>query len=122
MNKEYLELYTDYLLSTFGHATATGLSDVVNGQVSHDQVTRFLAQGEYTSKDLWQEVKATVRKVERENAVLIFDDTVQEKPYTDENEVMCWHYDPARDERCKVSICSTACTMWMISPFQWPLN
>ena len=93
MNKEYLELYTDYLLSTFGHATATGLSDVVNGQVSHDQVTRFLAQGEYTSKDLWQEVKATVRKVERENAVLIFDDTVQEKPYTDENEVMCWHYD-----------------------------
>jgi len=50
MNKEYLELYTDYLLSTFGHATATGLSDVVNGQVSHDQVTRFLAQGEYTSK------------------------------------------------------------------------
>ena len=93
MNKEYLELYTDYLLSTFGHATATGLSDVVNGQVSHDQVTRFLAQGEYTSKDLWQEVKATVRKVEQENAVLIFDDTVQEKPYTDENEVMCWHYD-----------------------------
>ena len=45
------------------------------------------------SKDLWQEVKATVRKVKQENAVLIFDDTVQEKPYTDENEVMCWHYD-----------------------------
>ena len=30
---------------------------------------------EYTSKDLWLEVKATVRKVEREDAVLIFDDT-----------------------------------------------
>ena len=29
---------------------------------------------------------------ERDEAVLIFDDTVQEKPYTDENEVMCWHY------------------------------
>jgi hypothetical protein len=25
----------------------------------------------------------------RDEAVLIFDDTVQEKPYTDENEVMC---------------------------------
>ena len=24
---------------------------------------------------------------------MIFDDTVQEKPYTDENEVMCRHYD-----------------------------
>ena len=96
MNKEYLELYTDYLLSTFGHATATGLSAMVSGQVSHDQITRFLSGDEYTSKDLWLEVKTTVRKVEREDAVLIFDDTVQEKPYTDENEVMCWHYDHSK--------------------------
>lgn len=96
MNKEQLELYTDYLLSTFGYATATGLSAMVNGQVSHDQVTRFLSGAEHTSKDLWQEVKATVRKVEREDAVLVFDDTVQEKPYTDENEVMCWHYDHSK--------------------------
>ena len=96
MSKEHLELYTDYLLSTFGYATATGLSALVNGQVSHDQITRFLSEKEYTSKDLWQETKGTVRKVERENAVLIFDDTVQEKPYTDENEVMCWHYDHSK--------------------------
>src|SRR5512133_3936526 len=93
MNKERLELYTDYLLSTFGYATATGLSEMVNGQVSHDQVTRFLSAREYTSKDLWHEVKPMVRKVEREDAALILDDTIQEKPYTDENEVMCWHYD-----------------------------
>jgi hypothetical protein len=53
MDKEQLELYTDYLLSTFGYATATGLSAMVNGQVSHDQVTRFLSGDEYTSKDLW---------------------------------------------------------------------
>jgi hypothetical protein len=63
MDKEHLELYTDYLLSTFGYATATGLSAMVNGQVSHDQITRFLSGEEYTSKDLWLEVKATVRKV-----------------------------------------------------------
>ncbi len=96
MNKERLELYTDYLLSTFGHATATGLSTLVNGQVSHDQITRFLSDRVYTSKDLWQEVKATVRQVERDDALLIFDDTIQEKPYTDENEVMCWHYDHSK--------------------------
>ena len=96
MNKEHLELYTDYLLSTFGKTTATDLSALVNGQVSHDQVTRFLSEEEYTSKELWQEVKSTVRKVEREDAVLIFDDTIQEKPYTDENEVMCWHYDHSK--------------------------
>ena len=37
-----------------------------------------------------------MRKIENEEAVLIFDDTVQEKPYTDENEVMCWHYDHSK--------------------------
>ena len=96
MNKEYLELYTDYLISTFGYATATGFSRMVEGEVSHDQMTRFLSEEEYTSKDLWLEVKGTVRQVEREDGVLIFDDTVQEKPYTDENEVMCWHYDHSK--------------------------
>jgi hypothetical protein len=96
MNKEYLELYTDYLLSTFGYATATGLSQMVEGQISHDQITCFLSGEEQTSKDLWLQVKATVRKVEREDGVLIFDDTIQEKPYTDENEVMCWHYDHSK--------------------------
>ena len=96
MDKEKLELYTDYLISTFGYATATGLSRMVEGQVSHDQITRFLSQETYTSKDLWLQVKATVREVEREDGVLIFDDTIQEKPHTDENEVMCWHYDHSK--------------------------
>ena len=93
MDKKELELYTDYLLSTFGAATATGLSAMVGGEVSHDQVTRFLSKREYTSKDLWKQVKATVRQIEQEDGVLIFDDTIQEKAWTDENEVMCWHYD-----------------------------
>ena len=96
MNKEYLELYTDYLISTFGYATATGLSRMVEGQVSHDQITRFLSKKMYTSKELWLQVKPTVRQVERADGVLIFDDTIQEKPYTDENEVMCWHYDHSK--------------------------
>jgi hypothetical protein len=96
MDKEKLELYTDYLISTFGYATATGLSKMLAEQISHDQITRFLSQEEYTSKELWQEVKGTVRKIEREDGVLIFDDTIQEKPYTDENEIMCWHYDHSK--------------------------
>ena len=64
MKKIDLELYSDYLLSTFGAATATGLSAMVNGEVSHDRVSRFLAQRDYTSKDLWLQVKSTVRPVE----------------------------------------------------------
>jgi hypothetical protein len=93
MKKAELELYTDYLLSTFGQTTATGLSAMVNGEISHDQVTRFLSEREYTSKDLWCQVKPTVRQVERDDGVLIFDDTIQGKEYTDENDIMCWHFD-----------------------------
>jgi SRSO17 transposase len=93
MKKSDLDLYTDYLLSTFGAATATGLSGMVDGDVSHDHITRFLSEEEYTSKTLWRQVKSMVRSVENEEGVLIFDDTIQEKAWTDESELMCWHYD-----------------------------
>jgi hypothetical protein len=93
MTNSNLDLYTDYLLSTFGAATATGLSAMVEGEVSHDKITRLLSEQDYTSKDLWHQVKSTVRRVERDDGVLIFDDTIQEKAWTDESELMCWHYD-----------------------------
>ena len=48
MKKSDLDLYTDYLLSTFGAATATGLSGMVDGDVSHDHITRFLSEEEYS--------------------------------------------------------------------------
>ena len=69
---------------------------MLDGDISHDQVTRFLSERTYTSKDLWLEVKPTIRKIESDEGVLLFDDTMQEKPYTDENEVMCWHYDHSK--------------------------
>jgi hypothetical protein len=93
MKKANLDLYTDYLLSTFSAATATGLSAMVNGDVSHDQVTRFLSAQAYTSKDLRPQAKPTVRSIELDDGVLIFDDTIQEKAWTDESELMCWHYE-----------------------------
>ena len=93
MNKQMLDLYTDYLISSFSYTTATGLASMTNDAVSHDKVTRFLSGEEYNSKDLWQLVKSTVRKIEAEEGVLSLDDTIQEKPYTDENEIITWHYD-----------------------------
>lgn len=101
MDKQQLELYTDFLLSNCGCATATGLSAMVDGEVSHDQVTRFLSAREYTSKDLWREVKTTVRQMERVDGVLIFDDTICEKAWTDENAVVCWHYDHSKGRSVK---------------------
>ncbi|GMT43836.1 MAG: hypothetical protein IEMM0003_0655 [bacterium] len=90
---DYLELYTDYLISGNSYATATGLSAMMDNKVSHDQITRFLSKNEFTSKELWKKVKTTVREVETDDACLIFDDTVQEKKWTDESEIMCWHFD-----------------------------
>ena len=88
-----LELYTDYLLSSFGATTATGLSAMVQGDVSHDRITRFLSRQDYTSKDMGRQVKAMVLQVEDVQSVLIFDDTIQEKAWTYESDLICWHHD-----------------------------
>ena len=88
-----LDLYTDYLLSSFGQTTATGLSRVLDGNISHDKITRLLSENSFNSKDLWSEVKPLVREFENDEAFLIFDDSLLEKPYTDENEIVCWFYD-----------------------------
>lgn len=88
-----LDLYTDYLLSSFGQTTATGLSKVLDGAISHDKITRLLSENNFSSKDLWHEVKPLVRKFESNSACLIFDDSLEEKPYTDENEIVGWFYD-----------------------------
>jgi hypothetical protein len=93
MKLKELELYTDFLIATCGKATATGLADALDQEISHDQVTRFLSAREYTSQDLWLNVKQSVRKIESQDACLIFDDTIQEKAYTDENDLICWHFD-----------------------------
>jgi hypothetical protein len=99
--KQMLDLYSDYLLASFGATTATGLSQLLDGDVSHDQVTRFLSGEKKTSVELWKVVKPLVRQVQAEEAVLIIDDSIEEKPYTDENEIVCWHYDHSKDRQVK---------------------
>lgn len=93
---DILDLYTDYLICQNKYATATGLSDLLSGDISHDKVTRFLSSGDFGSKELWSYVKTSVRKHESNDGVLILDDCIEEKPYTDENEVNCWHYSHAK--------------------------
>ena len=95
---QMLELYSDYLLAQNSQATATGLAKMINGQINHDQITRFLSNQFFTSSDLWAYVKANVRQQQKsKQGVLILDDTIEEKPHTKENEVVCWHYDHAKN-------------------------
>ena len=95
------DLYADYLLASFGATTATGLSELLEGEVSHDQVTRYLAGTKKTASDLWRTVKPVVREMQSAAGVLIIDDSIEEKPYTDENDIVCGHYDPSKDRRLK---------------------
>lgn len=102
MKEKLLDIYTDYLISQNKYATATGLSELLCGELSHDQITRFLHKGEYGSKELWFYVKQLVRQQENiDEGVLILDDSVEEKHYTDENEVICWHYSYAKGRHVK---------------------
>ena len=101
MKKEMLELYSDYLLSSFGYTTAAGLSNLPDKQIGHDRITDFLAESDFDSRDLWLQVKETVRSVESDDGVLIFDDTVEEKQWTDENEIITWHHDHSRNRTVK---------------------
>jgi hypothetical protein len=92
-NKQIFELYIDYLVTSFSYTTATGLSNLLDGEISHDQITRFLSHKQFRSADLWKNVKKEVRETESDEGVLIFDDTVQEKPYSSENDLINWHFD-----------------------------
>jgi len=99
---KHLELYSDYLIcNAAGYATATGLSAMMDGDVSHDQITRFLSGEKQGSKELWLKVKNVVREIEAEDGVLIFDDSIAEKEWTDESDLICWHYDHCKSRNVK---------------------
>ena len=101
MNKTLLDLYSDYLLSSFSLATATGLAAMVDQAYSHDQITRFLDQPCYDQKQYWQVIKPVVRQVEQADAAVLVDDTLEEKPYTDESELVSYHYDHSQGRSVK---------------------
>lgn len=101
MNYELLDLYSDYLLSSFSATTATGLSRLMANQISHDQVSRMLNSQRLEPKDWWLMVKPHVRSMQCEDSVITIDDSIVEKPYTDEDEIVCWHYDHAKGRTVK---------------------
>lgn len=101
MNKQLLDIYSDYLISSFSYTTATGLSAALSGSLSHDKITRFLSEEEYDAKTLWKLVKPVVREIESKDGILIFDNTIEEKQYTDESELISYHFDHAKGRAIK---------------------
>ncbi|MDR3598512.1 MAG: hypothetical protein P4L60_27625 [Clostridium sp.] len=82
MDRQLLDLYADYLVSSFSYTTATGLSIMSEGIISHDKVTRFLNSEDFSSARLWKLVKPIAHEIASAEGVIIIDDTIEEKPST----------------------------------------
>ena len=102
MAKKLLDIYSDYLICQNKYATATGLSDMLSGDISHDQITKYLNSADLGAKELWEYNKPEIRKHQsNKGGVLILDDSIEEKPYTDENEIVAWHHSHAKGRHIK---------------------
>lgn len=55
-----LDLYTDYLISSCGLATATGMSAALDNRITHDKVTVLLNSGYISFKATLGRSKANV--------------------------------------------------------------
>jgi hypothetical protein len=66
---------------------------LLNGEISYDRVQRFLSKEHKTGKDLWLPVKPYARQIQSDDGVIILDHSIAEKPHTDENDIIAWHYD-----------------------------
>ena len=98
MDKHLLELYSDYLLSSFGATTATGLSALVDGAVSHDQITRFLSAADLAAPC----GSRSSRWCATSNRMMGFSSSMtRSNKSRDENELICWHYDHSQNRSVK---------------------
>ena len=93
-----LDLYTDYLISSTGPTSATGLSRLFGGAVSHDHVTRWLSTSYLDSEQVWAHARPLIRRAEHQRpadefTVLIVDDSILEKAHTDPSALICTHWD-----------------------------
>ena len=90
--KTYLcsrELYCSFLTVTAQRYSACTLSDIAPVNISHDAISRWLADAKCQPKDIWEAAKPCV--VGRKG-ILIADDTVLNKNRSNKMELVNWQY------------------------------
>ena len=102
------DLYADYLLASCGATTATGLSQRLEGAVSHEQVSRDLAGTQKTASALGRTGKPFGRAVPAAAGGLSMEDSSEETPYTDENDSVWWQDEHATERGRTGSNCLPA--------------
>ena len=99
-----LSKYTDFLLSVPKYATATSMAAVYDHQISHDKVSRFLRSSYLDSAVVWKSAKSFIRslvKFSDQSGVISVDDSIVEKAHTDENAMICYHWDHSLNRHVK---------------------
>jgi len=91
--RNLLDLYTDFLMTSPNVASALVMSKMLQDAYSHDSITRMLAQNELDQSIFWKLIKPTIRQIESEDGIISIDDTIENKPYSEENELISWHFD-----------------------------
>lgn len=84
-----LELYAKFLIANQNKYSGVELSKTSNIPLSHDSVSKWLRDEDFTSKDLWPHVKNMVSK---EQGYLIVDDSVLDKRFSRNNELVGRHW------------------------------
>lgn len=90
------DLYVDYLIAHQGQVSAIDLSEILGKTLSHDHITRTIAQRELDQKEFWKLVKPIVRKIERDDGCIVVDDFLVEKPHSTPNSIITVNWDHAK--------------------------
>lgn len=103
--------YCQYLLSSQINYTITNLAEHLEN-ISHDKINNYLKNEKLTPRLLWDNVKNIVEV--DEDAYVIFDDSVLDKRYSEEIELVRRQYSAAC-RRKEYSVRRTALVMNMVS-------
>ena len=85
--------YIQFLVHTPVNYTGTTLTDHVDG-ITHDVVSDFLAHSKSTARDIWELSKGLIENTEE--GFLITDDSVQNKQYSKEIDLVKLQYSGAQ--------------------------
>lgn len=87
------DIYIESLMTNIGQVTCTGISAITEGRIGHDQFTRLLSSGYFNERYLWFKAKPVCEEIRGGDSVFIVDESVEAKPYTDESDLISWHFD-----------------------------
>lgn len=84
------ELYQAFLQASSVRYSGLALSEVSPFELSHDSISRWLSQKQLRPHDVWQKAQAHIDK--QEPCLLIADDTILDKQYSSQIELVGYQY------------------------------